>query len=354
MVPSRSLLLVNYHAAALARRAVDSARAASSVPLQIVVVDNSTSSQESDRLRESGPDRLIAADHNLGYAGGINRGLRFCEGELVLICNPDVVFHAASIDLLAEALRGRIAMTGPRFCWDDGARWLLPPAEMATAGGKLSQALATRWSAWRRRRDVSRFRRRVRFWLLQAPARVRAISGAVMCVRRSALDAVGGFDERFPLYFEEIDLMRRLSQRGEEILYVPAASCRHLYNQSAAQDPAAPSTFEESERLYHRKWSGAWLPRTVARISRALNSSGGFQAVSPSDALSIPTPVASYLVEASPLNHFEVATGHFPSGPITGVPAEVWSAYRNKSLFLRVIHRESGKVAARYRLDKTD
>jgi len=350
----RSLLVVNYHAAELARRAIDSARAASSVPLQVIIVDNSTSGEELNRLKLCAPDRLIAADLNLGYAGGINHGLRFCEGEIVLLCNPDVVFRAGSIDLLAGALAGKTAMSGPRFCWDDDGRWTLPPAEMATAAGKLSQALATRWRWWGRRRDALRFRRRVEFFSLQTAARVEAISGAVMCVRRSVLEAMGGFDERFPLYFEEIDLMRRLQRAGQTIIYVPDALCRHLYNQSAGQSSEAASTFEESERRYHRKWSGAWLLAAVARISGAPQPSGEFLPIAPRDAMTIPEPISDHVVEASPLDHFEVASGCFPSEPRVRFPSEVWSTYKRKSLFLRVMHIPSARVVAKYRLEKTD
>ena len=122
----------------------------------------------------------------------------------------------------------------------------------------LDRAIASRWRAWADRRDRRRFRARLAFWELERTTRVRAISGAVMAIRASAFDDAGGFDERFRLYFEENDFFRRVPG---EIAYVPAARCRHLYNQSAAGSAEAAALYARSEAAYLRKWGGAAAKR---------------------------------------------------------------------------------------------
>src|SRR5438876_3965592 len=99
MASSCSLVVVNYHSAALAAEAIRTARAASRNALQVVVVDNSVDPAETDGLRAHA-DTLVVAETNLGYGAAINRARAKCDGEVLLVCNPDVRFGAGSIDTL--------------------------------------------------------------------------------------------------------------------------------------------------------------------------------------------------------------------------------------------------------------
>jgi GT2 family glycosyltransferase len=353
-VPETSLLIVNYHTADLTRAAIQSARAAASGPLRAVVVDNSANDQEFNLLRNADMDELIQSERNIGFARGVNLGMRKCSTEFVIVSNPDVIFRPNSIELLLEQMRGKIALTGPRFTWDQQDRWLLPPAEYPTRSNKISQVMATRSSLFARRRNARLARERLRFWSQETPSSRKTLSGAVMAMRRSVFDRLEGFDERFHLYFEEIDFMRRLRQAGHDIRYQPAAICRHLYNQSAAQRPDAASLFLESEREFLRKWAGGSFVVLAERMAgKQVSEVIGFADWDPSVPIPIPSPPASYAVEASPLSTFESAAGFFPAEAEVLFPREIWTAFRGESLFLRVIRRSDASVAARYRLRKT-
>jgi len=327
---SVSLLVVNYRSAALAAEAVRSARAATSGALQVVIVDNSVDANEAEALRAFA-DVVIASESNAGYAAAINRGRHACAGDVIVVSNPDVVFAPGSIDALVAA---NAAVAGPALFWDDAHEWLLPPADLHTFRDRLDRVLATRWPVWQRRRDRRRFRQRVAFWSLRDTTRVDALSGAVMAIRAAAFDAAGGFDERFRLYFEETDFLRRV--RGD-IVYVPAARVRHLYNQSAAGSPEAAQLYAESERAYLRKWHGV-----------ILECGGKAPAFEPLSAA--PMPPNSIVVEASPLADFETAAGHFPQSNDYELPTEVLASYRGEALYLRVVDRESGDVLARTKI----
>jgi hypothetical protein len=128
------------------------------------------------------------------------------------------------------------------------------------------------------------------------------------------------------MYFEENDFLRRV--RGE-IAYVPAARCRHLYNQSAAGSAEASSAYAQSERDYLQKWGGA-LAKQFERPS-----SGGLQ---PDDGPAEAGRYTTFITEASPLATFETAAGCF--GEESDVPDDVWRVYRGDVLYMRTLTRD--------------
>ncbi|HEX2121335.1 MAG TPA: glycosyltransferase [Thermoanaerobaculia bacterium] len=338
-----SLLVVNYRSAALAADAIGSARAATSGPLQVVVVDNSCDPAEAERLRPVA-DTLLVAETNGGYAGGINLGRRACESETIVVTNPDVTFAPNAIDRLASTLDAKTAVAGPALFWDEAHQWMLPPADLNTTAQKLDEVLATRSRAWFEQRDRRRFRARLAFWSLARTTGVRVLSGAVLAIRAADFDEVGGFDERFRLYFEEVDFLRRIAARRKRIAYVPEARCRHLYNQSAGQDAAAAGArYVESEMRYLEKWSGPFAARLLKRLERGMPVRDAL----PFDG-SIAVDRDDVVVEASPLASFSTAAGHFPRGGRVTLPDDVLRALRSETLYLRVVTR-SGDVVATLR-----
>lgn len=316
-----SLLVINYRSSALAADAIATARAASSQPLQTVVVDNSVDPAEADALRGVA-DIVIASPRNIGYAGGINAGRRSCDGDVIVVSNPDVRFGEHAIDRLADT---NAAVAGPALFWDDAHRWRLPPAELHTRRQVIDRVFASRSRAWARRRARRRFLQRVAFWSLEQTTPVRALSGAVMAIRANAFDAAGGFDERFPLYFEENDFLRRVNG---DIVYVPSARCRHLYNQSAAGSAEAAALYARSELLYLRKWGGAFTKQFEGTLQPASADGGDSDDV---------------VLEASPLASFETAAGHLGSD-VADVSDDIWNSYRGGVLYLRAVDRPTGRV----------
>ena len=338
-----SLVVVNYRSAALAAAAIRSARAATSRDLQVIVVDNSCDPAETAALRDHA-DELIVSKSNRGYGGAINDARARCKGNFIVVANADVSFGEGAIDTLVAAMSDDVAVAGPALFWDDGYSWMLPPSELVTTGEKLEQAVASRLAPFARWRGRVRARRRARFWALTEVTQMSAISGAIMAIRVSDLDGVNGFDERFPLYFEENDLLRRLAGRGRGIVYVPRARCRHIYNQSAGNDrQAAAEMYGLSEVAYLQKWSGKLTARFLKALERPLAASA-----TASSYAAIELPHSEVIIEASPLPSFWTAAGHFPRAASVEIPAEVWSAYRAEVLYLRVLDRRTGHVLANY------
>jgi N-acetylglucosaminyl-diphospho-decaprenol L-rhamnosyltransferase len=338
-----SLLIVNYRSAALAAEAIRTARASTSEALQVVVVDNSCDAAEADALRDHA-DQLLVADTNRGYAGGINLGRRACAGDTLIVSNPDVTFAPGAIDQLQDALR-EASVAGPAFFWDADHQWMLPPGDLNTALEKLDEVLASRSPAWAEQRHRRRFHKRVAFWSQQQTSRTRMLSGAVMAIRAADFDDVDGFDERFALYFEESDFLRRIAEIRKRIVYVPAARCHHLFNQSASQIASeAAARYAQSELRYLEKWNGPFLARLLKKLERPLPS---FEA----QPLELPLRIdrEDVVIEVSPLANFATAAGHFPRSREIDVPREILASMRGE-LYLRVVVRETGDVLGTYKI----
>ncbi len=336
MAVSCSLILVNYCSTALAVEAIRTARDATRSPLQVVVVDNSVNAAEANLLRPHA-DILIVSDSNLGYGAAINRARAKSDGAVLVAANADVRFGTQSIDRLIDS---GADVAGPALFWDDHFTWFLPPSDLHTAADVFDAAMATRSLRWQSSRDRQRIRKRLAFWSQTRPTAVSAISGAIMAIRARTFDRLHGFDERFHLYFEEIDFLRRL--RGD-ILYVPDARCRHIYNQSAGASSSAAAEYAKSEMQYLTKWNGALVTRILKRIERPAKSVSAETLES-----AIPVDRPNVIIEASPLPSFDTAAGHFPKESSISIPPEVWQAYRSEKLYLRVVDRDSGAVLRTY------
>lgn len=340
-----SLLLVNYRSASLAIEAIRTAKNATAQQLQVVVVDNSCDASEAEALRPHA-DVLVVSATNRGYAGAINDGRAACEGEVLIVCNPDVTFDAGCIDTLSQALAGGVAVAGPALFWDSAMRWLLPPAERMSGMEKLDEVLASRSPAWFRVRDRRRIRKRAAFWALRETTRVESISGAVMAIRAADFEP---FDERFSLYFEETDFLRSLAERGRAIAYVPSARCRHVYNQSAGQvSSEAAARYLDSEVKYLAKWNGPFAARLLKSLERPV------QRPEPPAAAAIELPRDGLIVEASPVTSFSTAAGYIASQGerSVAIPEEVGRSFRGSALYLRAVDPGSGEVLASVRAVK--
>ena len=267
-----AVILVHYHTPDLAAAAVEALRAdlaGSGLETDWLLVDNGSDAAERARL-DTLPVRRIDPGRNLGYAGGVNRGVAETTAELILLMNPDVLVLPGCVPALIERLRGGAAIAGPSFFWDRGRRLLLPPAERRGRREEALALLAGRgepWAALARRR----WRRHARHhWQAGAPLASHSLSGSLLALSRPAWEEVGPFDAGFQLFFEETDWLLRAARQGVPAWYVPAAEAVHLYNQSAAREPRAKTWFEESARRFRRRHYGAWFTGALAALDHRL------------------------------------------------------------------------------------
>lgn len=263
-----AIVLVHYHAAELAVRAVDALRgdlAGSGVEVEWAVVDNGSDEGERSVLAALPGTRLDPGE-NLGYAGGVNLGVKATTAESILVMNPDVMVFPGCVGALLAALADGAAVAGPRFFWDAERRLMLPPTELRSRREEVSAALAERGGAWARRARRRWRRHAHRHWRAATPLPSYALSGALLALRRGAWDAAGPFDSGFPLYFEETDWLKRAERLGLPARYVPAAEAVHLYDQSAGREPRAAAWFATSAERFRRRHYGAWFTPLFTRL----------------------------------------------------------------------------------------
>ena len=201
---------------------------------EVVVVDNVSTDGSADRLAELDPDvRLVRTGRNLGYGAGVNRGLAEGRAALVVVCNPDVVVHSGALAVLADGLAATdAAVAGPCILETDGTRYPSArrfPSWLDAAGHALLGVV----------RPNNPFTGRYRMADLDStrPSAVDWVSGACFLARRSVLEEVGGFDERYFMYLEDTDLCWRVAAAGYRVLYVPGATVSHLRGHSTARRP---------------------------------------------------------------------------------------------------------------------
>jgi GT2 family glycosyltransferase len=172
-----------------------------------------------------GNAKVIRNERPLGFAANVNRGVRETTGELVLTVNPDAVARPGAVDALRSFLEAhpRAGVAGPRMLYPDGSP---QPSRRAfpTAAGTL-----VRRTPLRRLRDpyVHQARHYNLGDLPTVPVPADWMLGGFLLLRRSMLEELGGLDEGFRLYGEDIDLQYRAAKAGWERWYVPASVVEH-------------------------------------------------------------------------------------------------------------------------------
>lgn len=227
-------VVVNYESGpALSRCVAD--LAASGV--DTVVVDNgSTDGSLAAAVAASPGTGVVDPGENLGYGAAVNRGAAATSSELLLVCNPDLHVPPGAVPVLVAVLDADpgVGLVGPLIRTPSGDRY--PSARrfpsMADAAGHALLGIFA---------PDNRFTRRYQRSDLDladaGPREIDWVSGACFLVRRDAFEQVGGFDESYFMYLEEVDLCWRLGRAGWRVAYAPAAEVTHLQGRSTDLHP---------------------------------------------------------------------------------------------------------------------
>jgi GT2 family glycosyltransferase len=205
--------------------------------IEAIVVDND-SQDESVTIAERAGARVIAAGSNLGFAAACNIGWRSSSSPFVLFLNPDAVIDPPSIARLVDVVvqGDGLGASAPRLEHPDGSLAFSQrryPQVRATYARALFLHRLFPLASWSD--DIVRDPR-----CYERAGLPDWVSGACLLVRRDALEAVGGWDERFFLYGEDIDLCRRLRARGYGLRFEPAAVAVHVGGASSPRAETLP------------------------------------------------------------------------------------------------------------------
>ena len=250
-----SLVVVHYNTREALARLFESLRAARPPSLREILIVNNSGEPLDDLARGAGwPARVLVPGKNLGYARGVNEGIRAASEEDVLILNPDIQVLPGSIDALERAAEAhpRAGIVAPRLLNPDGTL----------------QLSSRRFYNWRtlllRRAPFGALAERSRTarahlmadWDHEETRAVDWVLGAAMYVRRRAMRDVGLMDERYFLYFEDVDWCQRMGRHGFEVLY--CAESRMVHDHARASGQARPRSIRAHAAgllRFTEKWS---------------------------------------------------------------------------------------------------
>jgi GT2 family glycosyltransferase len=232
---------------------------------QALVVDNGSTDGSVAAINAAFPaTQVLSLTENRGYAGNNNVGITWAlaqGADWVFVLNEDTILAKDCLTRLVAVGEGdpRIGIVGPMVYHFD------EPTVIQSAGGRLGPS----WSALlmaNNEPDTGQFRQ---------PRPVEWISGCAMLIRRGVLEQIGLFDERFFIYWEEIDLCVRARAAGWQLLHVPQAG---LWHKGVKRDyrPTPAITYYTTRNLFlllqkNHAPPGAWL-RAMARTLRTLLS----------------------------------------------------------------------------------
>ncbi len=255
-----SIVIVNYKMKPQIEACISSLYAelvTSALSVHITVVDNHSEDGLKEFLQKRFPNvHCIELTENKGFGFAQNAGLRTVEAQYYFALNPDTVFLPGErvIDGLCTFMESnpRIGMIGPQLQYPDGSLqyscWRFPPfLQPLYQRTKLGQtARGIEKVAFHHMRDVDHTKIRP----------VDALMGSAMFVRGAAMKQVGMFDERFFMYYEDIDWCRRMWDLGWPVYYVPTVKLVHIHGRGSAKIPGVFRALFKNKlaRIHVKSW----------------------------------------------------------------------------------------------------
>lgn len=228
------VIVVTYYSGDAVETFLASLRQATAAATEVVLADNGAADPAPAEAARRHPGvRHLRMAHNVGYGAAANAAAAGADTDWLLVANPDIQWRPGALDVLLDAADRWPAAgaLGPAILTPDGA--LYPSArDFPSLARGIGHALVGWWwpaNPWTRsyRREQGRPVEGPTGWL----------SGSCLLLRRAAFDAVGGFDARFFMYFEDLELCRRLADAGWERVLVPAAVVQHAGGHSTRLHP---------------------------------------------------------------------------------------------------------------------
>ena len=242
-------------------------RAKRALAIEVIVVDNASSDFDAAGLERGHPNaKVIVNGRNMGFAAAANQGLAVATGDFLLLMNPDAELAADTLEKMIETM-GEDPTIGVAT-----ARVLLP-------NGKLDAACRRSFPTPRRSAfrvlQLNRVFPGVR-WFGEynltyldenRDAEIDSPCGAFMFVRREAYESVGGLDERFFMYGEDLDWSLRMKRAGWRIVYTARTTVRHEKRASSRQNrPRTVRQFHDAMRTFYGLHYASRQPRIVNAV----------------------------------------------------------------------------------------
>ncbi|MEK7066981.1 MAG: glycosyltransferase family 2 protein [Patescibacteria group bacterium] len=223
---------------------------------EIIVAESEADKETDAALKEQFPDvKFIALSENSGYAKSVNEGIRQARGNYLLILNQDIVAVEDAVDDLArfaenEAKKNKIGMAGPKLFGFDNKiqhsafRFYSPMTIL------LRRTFLGKFGAGKK--HIERFLLKDKnIENTEDPQYVDWLMGSALLVSKKAVEKVGLMDERFFMYFEDVDWARRFWENGYKVVYFPKAKMYH-YHGKASRGSILDLFFNKMARIHNK------------------------------------------------------------------------------------------------------
>jgi GT2 family glycosyltransferase len=211
--------------------------------LEVIVVDNASTDDSVDVTRGKFHVTIVENKQNLGFGGGCNSGLAIASGEYFLFMNNDVIVDKEFLTELVTVAESNptIGIAGPKVYN------YYRENELCSAGGEISLAKGVMREFGLFEEDLGQY---------DKIRNVDFITGCVMLVKKSLIDAIGAFDEQYFIYLDDVDFCIRASRAGFATVYVPSSKIWHKV--SATFGYVSPMSFYYSLRnriIFEKKYA---------------------------------------------------------------------------------------------------
>jgi N-acetylglucosaminyl-diphospho-decaprenol L-rhamnosyltransferase len=254
-----SIVIVNFNSRQYLRKCLDSVRSSLFFePFEIIVVNNDKDKLEQNYFGEGCNPlyrlKIIEINENFGFGKSCNIGAREAQGQLLMFLNPDATVEATALRKLVSVLTEdkNVAIASPIILWPSGKpqAWQFgkekSPARIILGKMGIKEPYAQKEQG-----------------LIEADW----VSGTALITKKEAYDKTGGFDESYFMYFEDVDLCRRMRQLGHKILVDTGSKVYHHSGQSFSNEKQKKKHYYKSQHYYLQKNYG-WLSALVVGLVR--------------------------------------------------------------------------------------
>jgi GT2 family glycosyltransferase len=241
---------------------------------EVILVDNASTDRSVEKVQNSkiksqnynSKFKIILNRENIGFSKAVNQGISQAKGRLALLLNPDIICQKGSITKLVNFAQKQKDLAAV------GGRLLNPDQSAQASVFHLPTITGALKEFWLGQKDTF-----LKYLPKEKnPTKVEAVVGAVMLIPAQVLVQIGSLDERFFMYFEDLDFCRRAQKAGLGVFYHPTAQFIHFHGQSGKDIPAKVSQYlVKSSKIYHGAfkhllinfiiWTGQKWQRTVSR-----------------------------------------------------------------------------------------
>jgi hypothetical protein len=265
--PTVSVVVPSWNTLELTRIALEFLYRSTHVPHQVVVVDNGSEDGSADMIAREFPEvELVRNARNEGFAIACNQGMRVATGEYVLLLNTDTEMHPEALAKMVAWLEAHpdFGAAAPRLVHRSGATQRTCMAFPTLATPLFFATPFERW--FPNSRELVRYF--MREWSHEDSRDVVQPPAAVLLVKKQALDQVGLFDERLWLFYNDVDLSKRLGAAGWKTRYVADATVVHHVGASTSRFAGFLSQWHHDRLVYFRKhhggvFAGLWVKACV-------------------------------------------------------------------------------------------